>query len=166
MPSLYIITGPAGVGKSTISRRLAESKEKSALIEGDDIYNQVVGGRVSPWKAGNHLDLFWQICSSIIDTYLAHGYDVIFNYIVNPENLAMLKEKFGNYPIKFAVLISDEKTLLDRDKQRPLDCQMGARCTVLLDNFKKKYEGSSSFIDTSNLSIDDVVALIEKNNLK
>lgn len=31
---LYIITGPAGVGKSTISKKIAESKKKSVLIEG------------------------------------------------------------------------------------------------------------------------------------
>ena len=44
MPILYIITGPAGVGKSTISKELAMSSNKSVLIEGDDIYHQVVGG--------------------------------------------------------------------------------------------------------------------------
>ena len=33
---LYIITGPAGVGKSTISKKIAESKKKSVLIEGDE----------------------------------------------------------------------------------------------------------------------------------
>ena len=38
MADLYIITGPAGVGKSTISRKIAECKSKSVLIEGDDIY--------------------------------------------------------------------------------------------------------------------------------
>ena len=52
---LYIITGPAGVGKSTISKRLATLKEKSVLIEGDDIYGQVIGSYVSAWKEGNHL---------------------------------------------------------------------------------------------------------------
>ena len=36
---LYIITGPTGVGKSTISNKLAESLLKSVLIEGDTIYN-------------------------------------------------------------------------------------------------------------------------------
>lgn len=41
MPSLYIITGPSGVGKSTISKELAKKSNKSALIEGDDIYHQV-----------------------------------------------------------------------------------------------------------------------------
>ena len=54
MQNLYIITGPAGVGKSTISKELAKSKEKSVLIEGDDIYSQVVGGHVSAWKEGNN----------------------------------------------------------------------------------------------------------------
>lgn len=39
MTTLYIITGPAGVGKSTISKKIAISKERSALIEGDDIYH-------------------------------------------------------------------------------------------------------------------------------
>lgn len=46
MPNLYIITGPAGVGKSTISRKIAELKNKSVLIEGDDIYHHVVGGYI------------------------------------------------------------------------------------------------------------------------
>ncbi|MBR3281612.1 MAG: (d)CMP kinase [Clostridia bacterium] len=42
MSKLYIITGPAGVGKSTISKKIAESLSKSVLIEGDDIYSQVI----------------------------------------------------------------------------------------------------------------------------
>ena len=35
MPNLYIITGPSGVGKSTVSKKLAENSNKSVLIEGD-----------------------------------------------------------------------------------------------------------------------------------
>ncbi len=50
MPNLYIITGPAGVGKSTVSKKIAMTSKKSALIEGDDIYHQVVGGYVPAWK--------------------------------------------------------------------------------------------------------------------
>ena len=41
MPNLYVITGPAGVGKSTVSKRLAQNLSKSALIEGDESYHQV-----------------------------------------------------------------------------------------------------------------------------
>ena len=46
MNTLYIITGPAGVGKTTISKGLAKRCKKSALIEGDDIYHQVISGYV------------------------------------------------------------------------------------------------------------------------
>ena len=87
MAQLYIITGPAGVGKSTISKRIAKLKSKSALVEGDEIYNQVVGGYIPAWKEGNHLDIFLKICINTIKTYLEDGYDVIFNYIVTPNQL-------------------------------------------------------------------------------
>ncbi len=50
MAKLYVITGPVGVGKSTISRKIAEASSKSALIEGDDLYSQIVGGYVDPWE--------------------------------------------------------------------------------------------------------------------
>ena len=33
MNKLYILTGPAGVGKSTISKKIAELSLKSALID-------------------------------------------------------------------------------------------------------------------------------------
>ena len=54
--TLYLITGPAGVGKSSVSKVLCEKLEKSVLIEGDDIYNLVQSSYISPWKEGNHLE--------------------------------------------------------------------------------------------------------------
>ena len=121
MPSLYIITGPAGVGKSTVSKKLAQNLSKSALIEGDEIYHQVIGGYIPAWKEGNHLQTFWKVCINIVKSYLKDGFDVVFNYIVTPENLALLKNEFKNYTIKFIVLLVDESTLLLRDKERPED---------------------------------------------
>lgn len=164
MPNLYVITGPAGVGKSTISKQIAKSKNKSVLIEGDEIYSQVVGGYVSAWKEGNHLDIFWKICLDMIDTYLLAGYDVVFNYIVTLNSYIKLKERFKKYNTKFVVLVVDEKTILSRDKQRPIDCQMNERCIILLNNFKNTNYEKDYFLDTTNLSIDETVAIIENSN--
>ena len=161
MPNLYIITGPAGVGKSSISKRLAESKNKSVLIEGDDIYHQVVGGYVQAWKDGNHLETFWKVCLKSIKIYLEDGYDVIFNYIINPENIDIIRNKFSNYNIKFVVLLVDEEILLARDKERPEDCQMKERCIVLLNSFKNKNYNSNNILDTSNISIGETINIIE-----
>ena len=164
MPNLYIITGPAGVGKSTISIEIAKNKTKSALIEGDEIYYQVVGGYVPAWKEGNHLDTFWKVCINTINTYLEDGYDVVFNYIVTPTPLQIMKKEFENYSIKFVVLLVDETTLLSRDKERPEDCQMKDRCITLLNNFKNNNYNNQNILDTTNLSIDETVDIIENDN--
>lgn len=160
MNKLYILTGPAGVGKSTISKKIAELSQKSALIEGDDIYHQVVGGYIPAWKEGNHLDIFWKVSISSIKEYLNDGYDVIFNYIIDVDDINKLKEEFKDFEIKFVVLMVDEKILLKRDKERPEDCQMNERCIVLLNSFKKKNFNSDNILNTSNLTVDETVKLI------
>ena len=165
MPNLYIITGPAGVGKSTISKELAKSYNKSALIEGDYIYHQVIGGFVQAWKEGNHLKTFWKVCVNIIKAYLEDGFDVVFNYIITPENLELIKTAFKDYNVKFVVLITDEATLLARDKERPIDCQMGQRCLTLLNSFKNRNYNSKNILDTSSLSVNETVDII-KNDIK
>ena len=164
MPNLYVITGPAGVGKSTVSKRLAQNLSKSALIEGDEIYHQVIGGYIPAWKDGNHLQTFWKVCINIVRSYLEDGFDVVFNYIVTPENLALLKNEFKNYTIKFIVLLVDKSTLLLRDKERPEDCQMKERCITLLINFKNRNYNINNILDTTNLSIEETINLIQNNN--
>ena len=161
MAKLYIITGPAGVGKSSVSKLLAERSNKSALIEGDEIYHQVVGGYAPAWKEGNHLDVFWKICAYSINTYLEAGYDVVFNYIVNQDKLAFLKEAVKNSEMKFVVLMVDEETLMARDAQRPEDCRMNERCVELLNSFRNKGFDEEYVLDTSNLSVEDTAKIIE-----
>lgn len=164
MNQLYVITGPAGVGKSTISREIAKSKNKSVLIEGDEIYDQVVGGYVPAWKEGNHLDVFWKICLDNIETYLEAGYDVIFNYIVTPTIFNEIEKRYRKYNTKFIVLIADEETLLKRDKERVEDCRMGERCIALLNSFKSYNFENKYFLDTTNLEIKEIVEKIENDN--
>lgn len=163
-PSLYILTGPPGVGKTTISNELAKSLDKSVIIEGDDIYNQVFSSRVSPWKEGNHLNIFWEICLNTIDIYLKNNYNVVFNYIISPENLNILKNKFKNYTLRFSVLLSDEQTLLARDSRRPLDCQMHERCVILLKKFQTQYINSNNIINTTNASVKDIINTLKTDD--
>ena len=137
MAKLYVITGPAGVGKSTVSRKIAESFCKSALIEGDDLYAQIIGGYVNPWEEGNYLDTFRKLSLSSIRVYLEDGFDVVFNYIVSPEQLEMIRKEFSNCEIRFVVLLVDEETILARDKIRPAEFQMKERCIILLNDFKE-----------------------------
>lgn len=104
------------------------------------------------------------MCINTIKSYLEDGYDVVFNYIVTPSPLEIMKEEFEDYSIKFVVLLVDEKTLLLRDKERPEDCQMKERCITLLNSFKNNNYNNQNILDTTNLSIDETVDIIENDN--
>ena len=48
-----------------------------------------------------------------------------------------------------------------RDKERPEDCQMKERCITLLKSFKNNNYNEKNILDTSNISIDEAVSIIE-----
>lgn len=161
---LYLITGPAGVGKTTISNKIANISNKSVLLEGDDFYHQVISSYQPAWKDGNHLDIFWKVVESTIKIYLDNGYDVVFNYIIGEEDYLRLKEVFKDYDIKFVILLVDEKTILERDSLRPVDCQMKDRCIVLLNSFLNKNYPDNNKLYTQDLTIEETVKEIINNN--
>ena len=160
MNNLYVLTGPAGVGKSTISKKIAESLEKSVLIEGDNIYNFFIGGRIRPWLEDAPLELFWKNCFLLINSYLENGYDVVFNYIIKYSDFKKIKKHFKKYNIIFKVLLVDKETIISRDKERTLDCQMGERALILLKEFFNQGFNEEYIIDSSNLSIDETIKRI------
>ena len=75
-----------------------------------------------------------------------------------------MQEEFKDYDIKFIVLLVDEKTLLLRDKERSKDCQMNERCVTLLNSFKNNNYDSKNILDTSNLSVEETINIIENDN--
>jgi hypothetical protein len=107
---------------------------------------------------------------------ISGGLDNIIDYINNfhfePNEIEYLKG-LGNFSddfleylkdIKFIVLMVSEDVLLNRDKERPEDCQMNERCIVLLNSFKRHNYDSKYIIDTSYISISDTINIIENED--
>jgi len=161
--SIYIVSGPCGVGKSTISHGLAKKFDLSSHINADDLYHFVVGGYTPPWEDnGTYRRLLWANVKSLIENFAENGFISVVDYVVFPEDLSFVKgirDKYG-LKVKYVVLMADRETIRYRDSSRTIDNRMGERAIELLDEFKEKQIDSRFIIDTSSQSIDEIISII------
>ncbi|MGP4041999.1 AAA family ATPase [Gracilibacillus sp. D59] len=78
---VYILSGPAGVGKSTTSKELVKKLKSSAYISGDYISHMHVNGRKKPWESKEEISLIWDNILSLTQNFLRYGNDVVVDYV-------------------------------------------------------------------------------------
>lgn len=143
MNTVYIISGPAGVGKSTTSKRLVKKLTRSAYISGDTVSHFPVMGRGKPWLDKDTNDLTWKNIRSITENLLDYEYDVVIDYVAFPRDVYWLKEQLvfkKNIKVVYVVLLVDQDTIQYRDQLRRPEERMGERSLILLSEFENDRE--------------------------
>ncbi|MCG1023591.1 AAA family ATPase [Sutcliffiella horikoshii] len=161
--SIYIISGPCGVGKSTVTKGLARKLEKAVLVEGDMITGMFVGQVQPPWE--EKLSIVWQNISSLTKNYLRNGYDVVIDYVVEDEWEWFCKElqQAGmNITLHYYVLRADPEVLVERITERG-DTEMIPRSLELLHQLESKKENAPHLYDTTNKDPDIIIEEIAGN---
>ena len=153
MAKLYVITGPAGVGKSTVTKLLSEKIGKCAVLEGDEIYHQVVGAE-KPWLEGNHVDLMWKNMVCLAKNYLDENIDVVLNDIIYKDDLDYVLSSLAKYEVHFVLLWANSETITARDESRSPDEQVH-RVQKHLDGFSKQGYDSKFYLNTENKTVDE-----------
>jgi len=163
MPTVYILSGPAGVGKSTTSRALVRTLKDSAYISGDYVSHMHVNGRQKPWESKLELSLIWNNILSLTQNFVSNGIDVVVDYVTFPEEAYWLRDRLKELSVNvvYTVLWVDPETLLNRDQLRKPEHQMGERCLILIDEFKRSGLNSKHLLDTSRKSVDAIDQVIE-----
>lgn len=155
MNKIYIISGPAGVGKSTTAKGLAEQFDQSAYIEGDSINHMVIGGYLPPWKSEESLALVWENIADLSINFVKANKNVIIDYVAFPEEVEKLSQRIfaevQNVEIRYVILWVDKDELLRRDALRIKEHQMGERCLELVHEFESKRIDKCFFYDTTSL---------------
>lgn len=157
---VVIINGPAGVGKTTISKALAAKYQNSACIEGDQLKHFIVN-RDSNIVAGR---LSYKNGATLIHNFILANYEcVIFEYVFENIDaidyfLSFLKKEI---PIFWFTLHASLKTVKARELVRANRERLGDR----IDECYKGVMGSGALkyglaIDTEMLSKAKIVEII------
>ncbi|MFV8829562.1 AAA family ATPase [Alkalihalobacterium sp. APHAB7] len=166
MNRIYIISGPAGVGKSTTSKRLAELFDHSAYIEGDLINLMVIGGYLPPWESEESLSLVWENIVDLSINFVQANKNVIIDYVAFPEEVEKLSQRVyaevQNVEIIYVVLWVDRDELLKRDALRIKEHQMGERCLELMNEFESKGLNKRFLCNTTNVQPSDLDGVLRK----
>ncbi|MGM7721580.1 AAA family ATPase [Metabacillus sp. Hm71] len=115
--TIYIISGPCGVGKSTVSKEVARMIDRGVLIEGDLLNAMIVDDSELSWE--ERLEINWNNILSLTRNVILHDYNVVIDYVVETELEWFCQQVSDlNVQIKYVVLTAKEAKLRERLHQR------------------------------------------------
>ncbi|WP_347551392.1 AAA family ATPase [Pseudalkalibacillus hwajinpoensis] len=153
--SIYLVSGPCGVGKSTITKTLAHEMEGVVLIEGDVIHSMFIGQEQPPWD--EQLEIDWKNILSLTKNFVENNLNVIIDYVVETELEWFCKQLSGlNVHIHYVVLRADEGILIERLNKRG-DHNLVDRSLQLLEELESRMPNKKYLYDTTNKQPSDIV---------
>lgn len=162
--TVYLLSGPAGVGKSTTAIELVKSLSNSAYLSGDDISHMHINGREKPWESEREHDLIWNNILQLTRNFIDYDCDVVIDYITFPKDAEWISNQLRDLgvTIKYAVLWADKDSLVKRDAMRIEEKRMGDRCLVLFDEFIHSGLNHNHLLHTSLLTPHDIQHVIRE----
>lgn len=166
---VVILTGPAGVGKSTTARELCLRFDRAAHIDVDMLRGMVVSGYASPVPGESdpaasaaQVDLAIANAAAVARNVSTAGMlAVIDDVLETPDQLDLYLEHLGlDADIRVVTLLADRAVLARRDAGRPPDQRMGARAGDLHHIFMTNGETRGVRLDTSAWSVEETVDII------
>jgi len=118
--SITILTGPAASGKNTISKILAQKKERCAVIDVDAVRQMYVQPHKAPWdgEAGKTQQLLGvENACLLAKNYSQQKVDVVILDVLTDETANLYKKNLGE--VKIILLMPAFAEAQKRFKERP-----------------------------------------------
>ena len=165
---ICLITGPAGSGKSSVSKALANKFERSAVIEVDTLREMIKGGYARPWPYNEEVELQLSLSAKnacdMADNLLEKGFSVFIDDVVGRKLLEQYSSFFQNKNFKAFLLMPSLEALLKRFDNRGDNKDLRERTIELHKRFLDKKDTLNwQVIDSSNHTLEKTVDEIYKS---
>lgn len=162
--SILLVTGPPAAGKSTVTRMLAETLNRSALLDGDFVARLVVNGYVWPLgepadEAARQVALCNQNLCDLARNIATAGITPVIDWIVpDREQFDVFTSALGGLGLCTVVLAPDPAVCVERNLQRDererfdFDDHAG-----LLARMGDAFGDDALWVDSTHLSAEETV---------
>ena len=118
--NLIVVSGPPGAGKSTVARILADSFERSVLVEGDAFFAFLARGAVEPWlsESKQQNEVVTRAAAAAAGRYATGGYLTVYDGVVGPWFLPVFAEAAGLESLDYVVLLPSLERCLEGVRTR------------------------------------------------
>lgn len=161
-PNVYLLTGIAAAGKSTVAQRLAERLPRAAHVRGDAFRRSIVSGRADMSAAPSaqaieQLRLRYRLLATTADLYVANGFtavaqDVILGPVLD-DVIAMIETR----PLAVVVLAPSIDAVRERERGRDKVGYHAVTPEQLDVGLRAETPRRGLWIDTTSLTVDDTV---------